>query len=95
MSTTYYRARANHCWRPLGVEAVLLDIQRGEYFSLNEVGAVIWRVLQETSSLEMIVERVKADFLVDADLACEQVRDFLKDLLDQGMIEVVTPLAEE
>lgn len=43
-------------WRDLDGEAVLLDLARGDYFGLNEVGTRIWRMLDDSVPLDRIVD---------------------------------------
>ena len=35
---------------PLGDDTVILDLKAGLYFSLNNVGAMIWRLIQQPKS---------------------------------------------
>ncbi len=49
----------------LGGDAVLLDSESGEYFGLNQVGARIFELAQQTSTLERILEAMYEEFDVE------------------------------
>ena len=63
-----------------GDETVLLDVERGRYFALNEVGSRIWALVCEGVPFGEIVDRVCAEYDVgrergerDADLLIRQL----------------------
>jgi hypothetical protein len=69
-------------------ETVMLDIERGTYFGVQEVGKVIWDQLESPTTVEDICTHLTAEFEVDADTCREQVDAFLVDLLEHRLIEV-------
>ncbi len=46
-------------------ETVLLDLERGEYFGLDEIGALMWRALAGGESPREVASRLVADFDVE------------------------------
>jgi hypothetical protein len=74
---------------PLGGEVVLLEPRAGVYYSLNEVGAVMWEQLQQPVTLEAICEAVVAEFEVDIPTCEPDVRRVLGELLRHNLAEVV------
>lgn len=72
----------------LGREAVILELQRGVYYGLNEVGASIWGLLAEPRSVREIRDHVVAEFEVAPDRALEDLLAVLVDLEGRGLIEV-------
>ncbi len=72
----------------VGKETVILNMERGEYFGLNEVGASIWDLLQRPRT----VDEIKSEILAEYDVTPEQCeRDLLhvlSELLDAGVIEI-------
>lgn len=72
----------------VGEEAVLLSMEDGEYYGLNAVGAVIWRLLQEPRSVAAIRDRLLDEF-VDVDPAtCEtEVLTFLGALREMRLVD--------
>ncbi len=58
----------------VGDELVLLDLERGVYYGLNEAGARIWQLLAEGGSIAVVAARMAEEF----DVAPEEVeRDVL------------------
>lgn len=70
----------------LSGEAVILHLESGVYFGLNEVGAFIWQLIQTPLSLAEICDAVMAEYEVDA-ATCEQdTRSLLTALAEAGLL---------
>ncbi|OGR75460.1 MAG: hypothetical protein A2X32_13150 [Elusimicrobia bacterium GWC2_64_44] len=67
-------------WRKTGDEAVILNLETSEYYSLNETGTFIWELLAAGKPAARITEALSAEYGVTADQAAEDLADFLKDL---------------
>lgn len=65
-------------FRDLDGEAVVLEIESGRYFGLNETGTRMWLLLQEHGS----VERVLRDLLIEYDVTEERLRKELLSFVD-------------
>ena len=68
--------------------AVLLHLETKYYYSLNETGCFLWKLLDKkdgSTEDEMIVELCSA-FDVVPERAKEDVADFIRDLKEQGLI---------
>lgn len=53
--------------RQLTGEAVILDVESGTYFGLNEVGARIWQLIEEGAVLKTVCETLLDEFEVSRD----------------------------
>jgi hypothetical protein len=73
---------------PLGGEVVLLEPEAGIYYSLNEVGALIWDRLQHPVTLHELCEAVVAEFEVDHATCEPDVRRVLGELMSHSLAEV-------
>ena len=73
---------------PLGGEVVLLEPEAGIYYSLNEVGALIWDRLQDPVTLHELCEAVVAEFEVDRETCEPDVRRVLGELMSHSLAEV-------
>lgn len=75
-------------FRDLDGEAVVLEIESGRYFGLNETGTRMWLLLQEHGSLE----RVLRDLLIEYDVTEERLRkellSFVDTLSSQRLLQV-------
>ena len=67
-------------------EAVLLDIESGEYFSLNFVGSRIWELCDGTRSTAEIVSVICEEFDVAEDVATADAREILDELEQQKLV---------
>lgn len=65
---------------------VVLCPARREVHELDEVGTFLWSRLQEPRLLADLVQAVCAEFEVEPDRAREDVRAFLADLRDKGLL---------
>jgi hypothetical protein len=55
-------------------------------FTLNEVGAMIWRLMDGQTSVRQLMEAVRNEYDVEAAVAEKDVVDFLQSLEDAGLI---------
>ena len=82
-------------WRPkdgvlaqtLGEEVVLLDANRGVYFSLNPTGARAWQLLSEGESLDKIRSTLLEEFEVTAEVLEADLQRLFNELTENQLIE--------
>ncbi len=67
-------------------ELVLLDLERGEYFGLDAVGATVWEALGQDGSIDRAVDAVVAAFEVSREQADADIRALVDDLLKRGIL---------
>ncbi len=77
---------AVHC-ADLDDSAVLLDSEKGLYFSVNETGAVIVRGLQAGENPKQIIGRLMAEFECSEDQARQDTLAFLQALQQAGLTD--------
>jgi len=68
-------------------EVVVLDLDGDVYFSLNNVGRVIWDEAADGATLADIVDAVVSQYEVDRDRARRDAAEFLEDVLERGLFE--------
>ena len=68
-------------------EAVLLDLQTKQYYTLNETGSQIWDHFKENRSLDEIAAALTETFDVGAEAAKEHVVAFLEELHHEGLVQ--------
>jgi hypothetical protein len=71
-----------------GRDAVLMDIGKGSYLTLNESGATIWKLLEHPATQSQIVDRLCAAFDIDAAECARRIEPFLDEMLKKGVLEV-------
>jgi hypothetical protein len=69
-------------------EAIILDPASNRYYSLDGVGELVWRLLQQQTRLPDLCEAVLAEFEVDPDEARRDVRALIDELLEAGLVVV-------
>lgn len=68
---------------------VLLHLESGEYHGLNDLGSLIWRLIENESTFGQVVAGVRAQ-TEDAPAEAEQeVSDFLNDLNSRNLVELL------
>lgn len=80
------RIPENVLFNEVAGEAVLLNLETGRYYALNEVGARLWRLLVEHGRLEPVLERMLTEYEVTPDRLAADVDAVLKDLLANGLL---------
>jgi hypothetical protein len=79
----------NVLFQQIDQEMVLLDLESGEYYGLNEVGARIWTLLLEGKSLAQVLDTMVEEFEVTPEHLRGDIQRFLILMRDRGLIELV------
>ena len=72
----------------LAGEIVILDVERGLYFGLSEVGVVIWEAMQSPIAIAAIVERVVRAYDVPSETAEVDTIELVSELAARGLVEI-------
>jgi coenzyme PQQ synthesis protein D (PqqD) len=72
-------------FRELEGESVVLNLETGMYYGLDEVGTEIWRAVEETGMLRQALDRVLAEFDTDRAAAESDLLELAQGLLDKGL----------
>ena len=83
--STFQVSKDTHT-RKFGNELVILELSRGEYFSLDELGARIWNEVIAGQSVQHIVVGLVADYDEPADRLRADVILLLEDLVGRGLL---------
>jgi hypothetical protein len=67
-------------------DSVLLDIDNGEYFSLNEVGGRVWELCDGTRSVASIVEAICAEYEAQPPIVLSDTSELLESLAGAGLV---------
>lgn len=73
--------------RSVGDEMVLLDLESGTYFTLNGVGALIWKRIEEQDDVDAIAAHIVDHYEVELVQARADVSAFFSNMLEQGLVE--------
>lgn len=69
-------------------ETVILGVKSGKYSGLNEVGSVVWNLLEKQVSFADVREAVLAQFHVTSEECSRDLITFLNNLAEHKLIEV-------
>jgi hypothetical protein len=75
-------------FQEVGGEAVLLDLRSEKYLGLNETGTRIWQLLQQSGDLHRVLERMLAEYDVDARQMERDLVELVGQLADAGLVTV-------
>jgi hypothetical protein len=69
-------------------EMVLLDLQSGGYFGLDEVGAGIWSLMREGETIGSVLGSLLQEYDVGEERLRNDLVQFLTELHTRGLIEI-------
>ena len=69
-------------------ETIILDAITQEYFSLNEIGKVIWSLLSQNKNLEEIKAQMLEMYEVPEEQLEKDLLNFLQALAKKGLISI-------
>ena len=72
----------------LGGEVAILNLRAGMYYGLDDVGARVWQLLQEPAVVGDIQATIAQEYEVEPARARKDVLSLLKQMADEGLIEV-------
>ncbi|MDD5584678.1 MAG: PqqD family protein [Candidatus Omnitrophica bacterium] len=74
-------------WRVIDDEVVILNLDSGNYYDLNAVGARIWNAITKKKSLGEIIEALKEEYQVDGKRLENDLKKILLDLEKEQLIK--------
>ncbi|MGA7907676.1 MAG: PqqD family protein [Candidatus Sulfotelmatobacter sp.] len=79
--------------RLIGGETLIVPVRGNvgdlaSIYSFNQIGSLIWRLLDIPKSLGELVAEVEQEYEVDSERARKDVEQFLNDMLSAGLVEV-------
>jgi hypothetical protein len=72
----------------LGEEAAVLNMKNSVYYGLDPVGARIWRLLQQPTTISAIRDVIVQEYDVTPQQAESDLRALLEELLREGLVEL-------
>lgn len=72
----------------LGAEAVILSLKSDIYFGLNEVGAFVWKKLQEPRKVSDLIAAITEAYEVSADKCEQDLFRLLEELARHRLIDI-------
>jgi hypothetical protein len=82
-----YRLCEDISWRAADAEIVILNLESGDYFTLNETGAEIFLAVTDNKPLAQLLEKLRRKFGRPAEELEKDFIELLEDLMKNGIIE--------
>ncbi len=73
-------------WRKVEDETVILNIDRGFYYTLDEIGTLIWEMIAASKDEEAIAQDIADSYDVDERSLEKDITSFLKNITKEGLI---------
>jgi hypothetical protein len=86
--TAIVTATQNQLSSELGDEAVILNLDSGTYYGLNEVGARVWELVQQPRSFSELHQALLEEYDVHSDACKQDLVEVLLDLQRANLVEV-------
>src|SRR2546423_1706236 len=78
----------NNIWCDMIGEAVILNLQTGTYYGLNPVGARVWNLIQEPTTVNTVLESLLEAYDVVPDRCEGDLFSLLQDLAAKNLIVI-------
>ena len=69
-------------------EVVVLSIDNGKYYNMNEVGSRIWALTKQPISVAALMDLLVDEFAVEQQVCQEEVLAFLRELHGCGLLQI-------
>lgn len=84
------KRNATVLWRELDGEAVLLDPQAGCSYNLNQIGTLVWKMLDGTRTTSDIVSAICELYEVEPEQALQDVEQLLSEMGNNNLLSNVS-----
>lgn len=82
------RVHPSALYREVQGEVVLLQLDSGEYFGLNEVSTRIWQLIVESGDLDLVEATILREFDVDPAVLSKDLQALVSELAARKLIEL-------
>ena len=69
-------------------EIVMMSIEQGRYFGLDDIGSDIWKRLDTPRSFAELINRLASDYDADQATIAADVRDLLSRMAEQDVVRL-------
>jgi len=82
--------RSDVLMQELQGEAVLLNINSGRYFGLDDVGTRMWTALTSSECVEKAYKTLLAEYDVEGERLRQDLQGMIGKLVEHGLVEVLS-----
>jgi hypothetical protein len=84
---TPYKLNPRYSWKKLATGRIILDLEKGTYFTLNETAAVVWDGVLEGNGEAAIAASMAEQYAISVDQAKADVGGTIAQLVQEGVLE--------
>lgn len=88
ISSSVIKVSKNSTASNLGTETIVLNLDSGKYYGLNDVGVAVWNLIQNPKTVEEIRDAVLAEYEVKYEQCNRDILKLIEELSTIGLIEV-------
>jgi hypothetical protein len=85
-----YRRKPEVISGKLEDQIVMMDIDKGKYFSMNPVATRVWELLEEPSSAGKLCDQLLNEFEVSREKCFDEVHELLKKMQELDLLEITS-----
>ena len=85
-----YRRKAETISGRLDDQLVMMDIDKGKYFSMNPVATRIWELLEEPRTMDGLCDILTEEYDVDPDRCKQEVGELIDKMKELGLVNRVS-----
>lgn len=71
----------------VGEEMVMLDMEQGKYFGLNEVATAIWDLLKDPLTADELTVALTEEYEVDEGECRQAVEEWIGEMVRRGLVK--------
>ncbi len=88
-TTTCFRHSDKATYQTVEGEAILIHLDTGAYYSLNDVGTSFWELLDGMRSVADCAAKIAAEYDAPVDVVTGDLQELVEDLVKEGLVEKV------
>ena len=77
-------------YRDLHGEAVLLQVETGRYFGLDDVAHRMWQLILQHGDLRLVEEALRSEYAVEPESLSTDLDRFVGQLVERKLVEIET-----
>jgi hypothetical protein len=86
MTTLYHINDAEIIHEIIDGEVMLLNLTNGNYFSLDNMGVIIWEMISQNCPVEVLIEAIKGFDSANKESMETAIRQVVAQMIDEGLI---------
>lgn len=69
-------------------EAVMMNLEKGEYYGINTVGSCIWKMLETPNTIITLCDQLRKQYAVPEQECRRDVTAFVTELLENNLVKI-------